>query len=137
MNPTDKVKAGTPEVFPELSSAPSNRLGLARWIVSKNNPLTARVEVNRLWELVFGRGIVETSEDSAPKEVALATLNSWTGWRSVPEKGWNVKQMMRLLVTSNTYRQDSTVTQSLAARDPNNILLAPGPSVPTRGRVYS
>jgi len=128
LNPTDKVKAGTPDVFPELSGATSNRLGLARWIVSKSNPLTARVEVNRLWELVFGRGIVETSEDFGTQG-SRPTHPELLDWLAVEfaEKGWNVKQMMRLLVTSNTYRQDSTVTQSLEARDPNNILLARAP----------
>jgi mono/diheme cytochrome c family protein len=125
----DKVQPGTPAVLPPLpKDAPPNRLGLARWIVDPANPLTARVQANRLWEKFFGVGIVKTSEN----------LGVQTDWPSNPELldwlatemvrlHWDLKGFQRELVLSAAYRQASAVTPELLERDPDNRLLARGP----------
>jgi hypothetical protein len=105
-----------------------NRLGLARWLVSPANPLTARVAANRAWEGFFGRGLVETSEDfgtqgSAPSHPELL---DWLATELVARK-WSLKSLHRLIVTSATYRQSASVTPGLLERDPSNRLLARGP----------
>ncbi|MEZ0326072.1 MAG: DUF1553 domain-containing protein, partial [Fimbriimonas sp.] len=122
------VTAGPPAV---LTSKPQDgklrRLDLAKWLVSRDNPLTARVQVNRSWETVFGRGIVETSEDfgtqsSPPSHPELLD------WLAVEfMRDWDMKRLNRLIVTSATYRQSSKASQELIARDPANSLLARGP----------
>lgn len=126
----EKVYAAVPaslHAFPE-SQLP-NRLGLARWLVDENNALTPRVTVNRLWEQLFGRGIVETSEDfgmqSSPP--THPELLDWLAAEFVNGKKWSVKGMLRLIVTSATYRQDSRVTPEMHERDQYNKLLARGP----------
>ena len=105
-----------------------NRLGLAEWLVSEDNPLTARVAVNRLWEQLFGRGIVETSEDFGTQGTPPThpELLDWLA-TEFPRQGWSVKKMLRLMVTSATYRQSSDVAPELEERDPYNKLLARGP----------
>ena len=105
-----------------------NRLGLAKWIVSPGNPLTARVAVNHFWQEYFGIGIVKTSEDfgSQGEPPSNPLLLDWLATEFV-RTGWNVKAMQRLIVTSATYRQSSRVTPELAERDPENRLLARGP----------
>jgi hypothetical protein len=128
-SPGQRVYANTPSSLPPMGEAlPPNRLGLARWLVSRDNPLTARVMVNRLWEALYGRGLVETSEDfgtmgAPPSHPALLD------WLAVEymEKGWSTKALLRTLVLSATYRQDSTASPALQARDPYNRLLARGP----------
>ncbi len=102
-----------------------NRLDLARWLVSPDNPLTARVTVNRMWMRYFGRGIVETEEDfgsqgSAPTHPELLDLLA----REFVRQGWSMKALHRLIVTSATYRQASKLRPDLAERDPRNLLLA-------------
>jgi hypothetical protein len=125
----DLVEAGTPAILnPFPTDQPQNRLGLARWLVSPDNPLTARVEVNRLWEQLFGRGLVETSEDfgtqgSPPSHPELL---DWLA-TEFQRRRWSTKAMLRLMVTSATYRQSSRVTPELLEKDPSNILLACGP----------
>ena len=129
-----RVYADTPAVlhaWPE--DAPYNRLGLAKWLASKENPLTARVMVNRFWELIFGRGIVETSEDFGAQG-SPPTHPDLLDWLAVefmqPEQGggsWSIKRLVRLIVTSATYRQTSVVNAALFERDPYNRLLARGP----------
>jgi hypothetical protein len=128
-NPKDKVSAGVPAFLPPMAPGlPANRLGLAKWIVSPNNPLTARVAVNHYWEEYFGTGIVKTSEDfgSQGEQPSNPQLLDWLATEFV-RTGWNVKAVQRLIVTSATYRQSSRVTPELEERDPENRLLARGP----------
>ncbi len=126
----EAVTAGVPEALlaPWPEGAPKNRLGLARWFLRKDHPLTARVVVNRFWSHLFGTGIVKTVEDfglqgewpSHPEALDLLA-------RDFVDGGWDVKGIFRTLVLSATYRQDSRVTPELLARDPENRLLARGP----------
>ncbi len=128
-NPKEKVSAGTPAFLPPMAPGlPMNRLGLAKWIVSPTNPLTARVAVNRFWQEYFGVGIVKTSEDfgSQGEMPSNQALLDWLATEFV-RTGWNVKAMQRMIVTSATYRQSSMETPELRDRDPENRLLARGP----------
>ena len=125
----DRVYAGTPAALhPMRDDQPVNRLGLARWLVDERNPLVARVTVNRLWEQTFGRGLVETAEDfgSQGAPPSHPELLDWLATEFMA-KGWSQKAMLRLIVTSSTYRQSSVVTPPLLERDPYNRLLARGP----------
>src|SRR5262245_56546208 len=129
MSPGERVYANVPAFLPPLpEDAAANRLGLARWLVSEDNPLTARVTVNRYWEQLFGRGIVETSEDfgSQGQRPTHPELLDWLATEFVA-RGWSPKQMLRLIGTSATYRQSSAVTPALVDKDPYNKLLARGP----------
>lgn len=126
------VKEGnTPKIFPALqkSGARATRLDLARWVASPQNPLTARVAVNRLWLELFGKGIVPTPEDfgSAGEPPSHPELLDYLAVTFATDKKWSVKSMLREIVTSATYRQDSTVTDQLEEMDPSNRLLARGP----------
>jgi hypothetical protein len=125
----DKVYANVPAVLPPLpESQMPNRLGLARWLASKDNPLTARVEVNRIWEQFFGHGIVETSEDfgTQGQRPSHPELLDWLATEFM-DRGWSMKAIDRLIVTSTAYRQSSKVTPELLAKDQYNRLLARGP----------
>lgn len=125
----DAVSANTPSRLPAfLSGQPTNRLGLARWLVAPENPLTARVTVNRLWQSVFGTGLVRTTEDFGTRG-ELPSHPELLDWLAVEfvRTGWDVKRLMKLFVTSATYRQDSRLTPKLQALDPDNRLLARGP----------
>ncbi len=129
LSPGETVSAGTPAALnPWPDGLPKNRLGLARWLVSKDNPLTARVAVNRVWEQYFSHGIVETSEDfgAQGERPSHPKLLDWLAVEFM-ENGWSQKAIHRLIVTSATYRQDSRVTPELNERDPYNRLLARGP----------
>jgi hypothetical protein len=127
--PKDKVEFDVPSFLPQLpADAPHNRLGLARWLVAKEQPLTPRVMVNRMWQTLFGLGLVKTAEDfgvqgEAPLHRALLD------WLAVElrDGGWDVKRLYRLIVTSATYRQASMVTPSALERDPENRLFARAP----------
>jgi hypothetical protein len=129
----DKVgEKVTPAGFSSLhampADAPKNRLGLARWLVAAENPLMARVTVNRFWQEVFGTGLVRTAEDfgsQGERPVNQALLD----WLAVEfrESGWDVKKLFTLMVTSATYRQASITTPEKLARDPQNRLLSRGP----------
>ncbi len=125
----EKVPAATPAVLPPLpADAPRNRLALARWLVDAKNPLTARVTVNRVWQYVFGTGLVESAGDfgvtgSRPSHPELLD------WLAVEfrESGWDYRRLVKLMVTSATYRQSAAATPALLERDPANRLLARGP----------
>jgi hypothetical protein len=128
---SDRVYARTPAALhPMREDQAVNRLGLARWLVDENNPLVARVAVNRLWEQMFGRGIVETSEDFGTQGAAPShpQLLDWLATEFIA-KGWSQKTLIREIVLSATYRQSSAVQPQLADRDPYNRLLARGPRV--------
>jgi hypothetical protein len=122
----EKVAANVPKFLPPLpKGAKLNRLALARWLVDANHPLTARVTVNRYWQMYFGTGIVKTAED-------FGTQGEWPTHPELldylatefVQSGWDVKKMQRLLVTSATYRQSSLATAELREKDPENRLLA-------------
>jgi hypothetical protein len=123
------VEPGTPEtIMPFDQRLPQSRLGLARWLVDPKNPLTARVIVNRYWQLFFGRGIVATPEDFGSQGL-LPThpeLLDWLAKRFV-DSGWDLKALHKLIVMSSTYRQSSQASPELLARDPDNKRLARGP----------
>ncbi len=124
-----EVSPGTPLCLPRFpDDLPRNRLGLARWLTSPNHPLTARVTVNRHWAALFGVGIVPTTEDfgvqgAPPSNPALL---DWLAVEFV-ERGWSLKQLHRLLVTSSTYRQSSQVSAASLAADPLNVYLTRAP----------
>jgi hypothetical protein len=129
--PGEKVAPGVPAVLSPLpKDAPNNRLGFARWLVDPANPLTARVAVNRWWQMYFGTGLVRTVEDfgSQGEWPAHPELLDWLATEFV-RTGWDVKAMQRLIVTSAAYRQSSRLTAALRERDPENRLLARGPRV--------
>ena len=124
-----EVDPGTPATLHALDHGlPGNRLGLAKWITSPENPLTARVTVNRLWAKVFGRGIVASAEDFG-RQGDAPTHPELLDWLAVEfvEGGWSIKNFVRLIVTSATYRQSSRRSSELLERDPDNALLAWGP----------
>lgn len=136
----DEVKADVPAaLLPLAKDMPRNRLGLAMWLVDKQHPLTARVIVNRYWQLVFGTGLVKTVEDlgsqgelpSHPELLDYLAVEFLSPERKdasgKPIGAWDVKQLLRLMVTSSTYRQAASVTPQMVALDPENRLLAHGP----------
>ena len=128
-NKLREVTAATPGVLPPMASdAPRNRLGLAQWLVAPENPLTARVTINRLWAQFFGIGLIKTVEDlGVQSEPARhAELLDWLAAEFVRSR-WDMKHMVRLIVTSATYRQSSVVSSQLLERDPENRLLARAP----------
>jgi hypothetical protein len=127
--PGEPVTRGVPAILPPLlKDQPTNRLGLARWLVDPSNPLTARVIVNRFWQQYFGVGLVKTAEDFGVQgeRPSHPELLDWLATEFV-RTGWDVKQMQRLIVLSATYRQSSRTTPELRARDPENRLLSRGP----------
>jgi hypothetical protein len=126
----EAVSPAAPEelLAPWPAGAPRNRLGLARWLTQPNQPLVGRVVVNRFWAQLFGTGIVKTLADfgSQGQWPSHPELLDWLA-REFVDGGWNVKTLFRTMVLSATYRQDSKVSAALAARDPENRLLARGP----------
>lgn len=122
----DEVHPGTLAILPPLPAGqPVNRLTLARWLVSPENPLTARVEVNRIWQEMFGRGIVHTSEDFGTQgdPPSHPELLDWLATQ-FESGGWSMKEMVRLIATSSAYRQSSAARPELESKDPDNTLLA-------------
>ena len=127
--PRDRVTPATPYVLPPMTSdQPRNRLGLAQWLVSAANPLTSRVAVNRLWQEVFGTGIVKTVDDfgAQGEPPSHPELIDWLAVE-FRESGWDGKRMMKLMVTSAAYRQSARTTELKLAKDPDNRLLSRGP----------
>jgi hypothetical protein len=124
-----KVDPGVPSCLPPLpSDTPRNRLGLARWLVAADNPLTARVTVNRIWQAHFGTGLVKTTENFGVQSEPPVhpELLDWLASEFI-RSGWDLKALHRLILTSATYRQSSHATAALVQSDPENRLLARGP----------
>lgn len=131
----EKVSANTPAVLPPMrGDLPRNRLGLAHWLVDPANPLPARVTVNRYWQMIFGTGLVRTAEDfgSQGEPPSHPELIDWLAAEFI-SSGWDVKALMRLIVTCQTYRQSSKLTPEAYERDPENRLLARGPRFRLQG----
>ena len=127
--PGDAVTPAVPSILPPLpKDAPTNRLGLAKWLLSPDHPLTARVTVNRFWQQYFGVGLVKTTEDFGVQgeRPSHRELLDWLATEFI-QSGWDVKHLQRLIVTSATYRQSSKIRPELLGRDPENRLLAHGP----------
>ena len=126
---TDRVTPVTPGSLPPMdAAAPRNRLGLAQWLVSRQNPLTARVTVNRVWGYLFGTGIVETTEDlgiSGARPVNQDLLD----WQAVAfmESGWDYRAMVKRMILSQAYRQSAALTPAKLEKDPLNLLISRGP----------
>jgi len=135
--PRELLEAATPSFLPPMApDLPRNRLGLARWIVDRSNPLFARVTVNRFWQELFGAGLLESADDfgaQAPPPSHPELLD----WLAVEfrESGWDVKRLMTLMVTSAAYRQSAEISQEKLGRDPKNVLLARGPRFRLDGEV--
>ena len=126
---TERVEADTPSQLPPFpEGAPRNRLGLAQWLTMPENPLTARVTMNRTWHQIFGAGIVKTVNDFG-SQAELPTHPDLLDWLAVEfvESGWDLKEMIKTIVTSATYRQQSETSPELMDRDPENRWLARGP----------
>lgn len=126
----EQVFPGTPPaVLQYPDDLPKNRLGFAKWVFSKDNPLTARVTVNRYWQMIFGAGIVKTANDFG-NQGELPTHPELLDWLAVDfvESGWDVKHLLKKMVMSATYRQSSKLSQELKEKDPANVFLARGPS---------
>ncbi len=133
----ERVSANTPGALPDLIVQPrsngelpaTNRLDLARWLTQPDHPLTARVTVNRLWQLMFGRGIVETSDNFGRTGIPPThpELLDWLA-RDFVDHGWDVRRFLKQIALSATYRQSATVTPKLLAKDPYNHLLARAPA---------
>lgn len=133
--PGDEVQPGTPaSILPFKAEYPKNRLGLSEWLFDKDNPLTARVYVNILWQEFFGRGIVKTSGDFG-MQGELPTHPALLDWLAVDfrEHNWDIKRLVKQMVTSATYRQSAVVTKEKLGIDPENIYLSHGP----RYRVHA
>jgi len=128
--PTTEVSPGVPSLFGSLSGElPRNRLGLAKWLVDPRHPLTARVTVNRYWQMIFGRGLVATPEDFGTQGAAPShpELLDWLAVEFI-ESGWDLRHLLKTMVMSATYRQSSVASAEHLELDPENVYLARGPS---------
>lgn len=134
---TERVRADVPVFLPPLpGKAPRNRLGLAEWVVSPENPLTARVTVNRVWQELFGTGLVATSEDfgTVGERPSHLDLLDWLAIDFIAND-WKIKRLYKTLVMSATYRQSAAATEKTAAMDPQNRLLSHGPRFRMEGEM--
>ncbi len=137
LKPGKQVQAGVPAALNPLpKGAPSNRLGLALWLTDRNAPTTARAMVNRMWQAYFGTGIVATSEDLG-RQCEPPSHPELLDWLAVEfmDRKWSMKNVHRLIVHSNTYRQASKATPALLEKDPYNRLLARGPRLRVEGEI--
>ena len=128
----DKVSADVPHVLnPMPAAAPKNRLGLAMWLTDNKNPLTARTMVNRLWEQLFGYGLAETLEDLGTQGIPPThrELLDHLSWQLMNDFDWSIKKLLKAIVLSATYRQDSKTNEELLKKDPNNKFYARGPRI--------
>src|SRR5690606_2272920 len=128
----EEVQPGVPADWNSMpADAPQNRLGLAHWLMSADNPLTARVMVNRIWGQFFGTGIVETMEDFGSQgfEPSHPELIDWLALEFQHNHHWSLKKLVKQIVLSSTYRQSSKATQEMIEKDPKNRLLARGPRI--------
>jgi len=128
--PGERVTPGTPaSIFGYSSALPSNRFGLAQWLTHQDHPLTSRVAVNRLWQMLFGTGLVRTSEDFG-NQGEMPSHPELLDWLAIDlhESGWDVKRMVRQIALSRAYRQDSRVSPAAREADPANRWLSRGPS---------
>lgn len=126
------VTPGVPQIMNAMpANAPNNRLGLAMWLTDKKNPLVARTMVNRLWEQLFGFGLAETLEDMGTQGIAPThkELLDHLSWQFMYDFNWSIKKLLKEMVLSATYRQQSKVNDELLQRDPNNKMYARGPRV--------
>jgi DNA-binding transcriptional regulator YhcF (GntR family) len=124
-----QVQADIPHALnPFPKNAPRNRMGLAMWLTDKRNPLTARTMVNRIWEQLFGAGIVETLEDMGTQgaEPTHKELLDFLAWQFMNKDGWSIKKLLKKIVLSATYRQTSKASKELLEKDPYNKLYARG-----------
>ncbi len=127
--PGEPVEPAVPASLPPFPDhMPRNRLGLAKWLTSPEHPLLARVTVNRMWQSLFGQGLVATPEDlgSQGQLPSHPKVLDWLS-RSFIDSGWDVKQLVKTIVMSSTYRQDSACSEPLRSKDPDNVLLGRGP----------
>ncbi|MBI5916664.1 MAG: DUF1553 domain-containing protein [Bacteroidetes bacterium] len=127
-----EVEPGVPKMLPPLpTDAPANRLGLAQWMTSPEHPLTARTMVNRLWEQLFGYGLAETLEDLGSQGIPPThrELLDWLAWQFVHEDDWSMKRLLKTMVMSATYRQDSKASPEALEADLYNKFYARGPRV--------
>ena len=127
--PRELVEAHVPAAFHPLpTDAPRNRLSFARWLADPKSPFTARVAVNRVWQAMFGSGLVETAEDFGTRS-AYPEHRELLDWLAVEfmERGWSHKQLLELIMTSETYQRDSAATEESLQRDPRNVFLGRGP----------
>ncbi|MEZ4776315.1 MAG: DUF1553 domain-containing protein [Bacteroidia bacterium] len=130
--PADEVSAAVPGSLPQLSpEVVASRLAVADWLVSPENPLTARVAVNRYWEQLFGRGIVETPEDFGTQGIPPShpELLDWLALHFSGELNWNVKELIKTIAMSATYRQSAKASDKVLAFDPQNRLWGRGPRI--------
>ena len=128
----DSVQSNVPRLLPKLpQGAPANRLGMAQWLVADDNPLTSRVAVNRFWAQLFGKGIVETEEDFGSQgfKPSHPELIDWLAIEFQYNLKWDIKALLKLIVTSATYKQSSEISPELLEKDPANYLLARGARV--------
>ena len=132
------ILPGVPAALPALpENAPPNRLGLARWLVDADHPLTARVTVNRYWQLLFGEGLVSTSEDFGTRGEwpSHPELLDWLA-RDFVDNGWNIKRTLKQMVMSATYRQAATVSPEQLTRDPQQPTAGPGAAATVAGGTH-
>lgn len=135
-NKGEVVESAVPEVFGESAQLMGDRLALAKWLVDAENPLAGRVAVNRYWQMLFGTGLVKTTEDFGTQG-SLPSHPDLLDWLALEfaDSGWDIRHMLKLMVTSRTYRQASEIREDLLEKDPDNIFLARAPRLKLPGNA--